>query len=661
MILHSLEIQGFKCFDASQTISFNSNTPGLYFLTGENQTQPSLGANGAGKTSILDALCWVLFDKTTRGLKAKNIKNWAGSEKVVVSLQFESRLGNALNLVRTWSPNSLKWSKLGESLETVTQEELENEIGLNYETFIQTIIIPQFASMFFDKKPSEQASLLTEILDIKEWLDYSDAAKSILLEQKSRAADVQSDLDKIKGQLIQLQDMSLLRDKEEWDSSKALKIREQKAVITSLKGNVQKLKNESPEEADTSAFEAEKKEIENEITRIADAMQDCQSDSLECRNSIADIESDLKSVQKSLQGFDTKISNLKTEIRLHNKSIEKIQSLEGVCPTCGQDVDANHIEVEIKPLLEKIEDLTNAIKELEIQKSTDSAKESELQDELKEAKEISSQIRDDLEKLRDENSKLERRLYRVQNQISEASLILKNHLQLIKSAENQVASAERWLAEIEDEANPYVDQIERNAARKQLLLDQEKESTEALKEAIEEITMLEYWVKHFKNIRTFCISQALMQLEVEVNTNLAKLGLSDWAIHFDVERETSSNTIKKEFQVLIDSPHNDGLVPWESWSGGESQRLRIAGTTGLASLILARKGITTNVEFWDEPTNGLNQKGVEDLMSTLSDHAKDNGKQVWVVDHRSLSFGNFKKAVCVRKTKSGSIIEEIEN
>jgi hypothetical protein len=81
--------------------------------------------------------------------------------------------------------------------------------------------------------------------------------------------------------------------------------------------------------------------------------------------------------------------------------------------------------------------------------------------------------------------------------------------------------------------------------------------------------------------------------------------------------------------------------------------LRVATQQGLGNLIRARTGTTFNVEFWDEPTQWMGGQGVTDLLDSLAQRAKAEGRQIWIIDHRSLGYGNFDGHSGVIKTKEG--------
>jgi DNA repair exonuclease SbcCD ATPase subunit len=109
--------------------------------------------------------------------------------------------------------------------------------------------------------------------------------------------------------------------------------------------------------------------------------------------------------------------------------------------------------------------------------------------------------------------------------------------------------------------------------------------------------------------------------------------------------------------VFVHSPANDEPVKWESWSGGETQRLQLAGDLGLANLIMQQAGLSNTVEFFDEPSTHLSPEGMMDLANMLHERAVSEGKRVWIVDHTSITnFGEFIGIITARKSSNGSTI-----
>jgi len=70
--LLKLTIQNFMSIRYAEV---NLANQGLVLLQGVNQDSPAFDSNGAGKSSIFEALTYVLFEKTIRGLAGK-VKTW---------------------------------------------------------------------------------------------------------------------------------------------------------------------------------------------------------------------------------------------------------------------------------------------------------------------------------------------------------------------------------------------------------------------------------------------------------------------------------------------------------------------------------------------------------------------------------------------------------
>jgi energy-coupling factor transporter ATP-binding protein EcfA2 len=99
-------------------------------------------------------------------------------------------------------------------------------------------------------------------------------------------------------------------------------------------------------------------------------------------------------------------------------------------------------------------------------------------------------------------------------------------------------------------------------------------------------------------------------------------------------------------------------VPFDVWSGGEGQRLRLAGTLGLIDFIENYNNVAFDIEVYDEPTTWLSNVGISNLLEALAERAEVLNRRILVVDHRDLaSMGEFTNTVNVIKDDNGTHIE----
>jgi DNA repair exonuclease SbcCD ATPase subunit len=159
-------------------------------------------------------------------------------------------------------------------------------------------------------------------------------------------------------------------------------------------------------------------------------------------------------------------------------------------------------------------------------------------------------------------------------------------------------------------------------------------------------------------LRLDIVDRCLDQLNAECGQALHELGLGGWSIKFEVEQENKSGGIKRGFQCLITTREIDRPVPIEVWSGGEGQRLKLAVTMGLSSMLCARAGLETNVAFFDESSRHLSEEGIASMVSALDAWAKKEGRQVWIADHNIIEGELFAGTITLVKDEKGTHIQE---
>ena len=152
-----LIVEGFTSFRTRQVLDFSSLD--LFAIT---------GATGAGKTSLLDAITFALYDKVSQKSNSSKELVSQGATQLKVELRFEMRQ-TEYRVVRTWRSRGKTDEKkflldklVGEEWERCDRtQKVEDIIGMDFETFTRVIILPQGQ---FDEFLKGEAAKRREIL-----------------------------------------------------------------------------------------------------------------------------------------------------------------------------------------------------------------------------------------------------------------------------------------------------------------------------------------------------------------------------------------------------------------------------------------------------------------------------------------------------------------
>jgi len=615
-----LTLHNFKSFAGDH--EFNLDRPnGLYFLKGDNKSEPRLGANGAGKSTIWDALFWTLYGKTLRGLKASNVRTWWLSGCCETAVDFVKD-GIDYRIARSWNPNALILIQQGGPPRTVTQDELEELLGLGPDEFENSFIIGQFSQMFFDLAPAPKLALFSDIMGLQYWMDCSAHASVQVKKLDQDVHEIELEISSLDGRLEQADEAleTARRLHLEFKKLTASSLLEQQDCLEEALVNLANSKEQLGEHTSTlGVYEKTIAGLEKQIEKLTHKKQ-IQVDKLHV-------------VQNKSSSSDVKLESIENDLC-------KFDGVQDTCPFCKQAVSKAHIKKEVAKLKKREEELGAEHDKYTVQED--------------DYQQVLANIKQDLIDLADEIPPQRRKLISARETVQEIKID-------VQRDESGIGKHKENIKRIKAEKNPYRDQIDHNMKVVAGIKKSRRECAEELKDTLTDLEGSKFWIKGFKDLRLFLVEEALLMLEVEVNNCLIQLGLINWEVKFDVERETKSGTVSKGFQVLIRSPDNEDLVPWEAWSGGESQRLRLGGTMGLANLILLRKGMVSNLQIWDEPSQHLSPEGLEDLVDLLAQRAQTLNQQIFLVDHNSYDYGGFEAVFCVEKGRDGSqIVTEVE-
>lgn len=185
-----------------------------------------IGQNGAGKSSLLDAITWGLFGKA-RSSDDDLVNLNRVQAQVVFEFLYEDQLyrierlkkrGNTKQvLLNVWNPEDSMWIDFSEGTNTATQEKIERILRMDYDTFINASFFLQGkADQFAQQRPGERKDTLAKILELEIWEAYRSKAadKRRQLEREldlhnARLRDIEDALDREPELLVELENLKI--------------------------------------------------------------------------------------------------------------------------------------------------------------------------------------------------------------------------------------------------------------------------------------------------------------------------------------------------------------------------------------------------------------------------------------------------------------------
>ena len=300
----------------------------------KNSTTLIVGTNGAGKSTILDALTFSLFNKPFRKISKPQLVNTVNEKDCVVEVEFSVGL-TSWKIIRGIKPNIFEvWrdgNLLDQSASAVDQQKWfeQNILKMNYKSFTQIVILGSSTFVpFMQLTAANRREVIEDLLDIKIFSSMNNIIK-----------------EKIRGV------------KEE------LKVFELKKESLTDKVNMQK---EFIEEIEVRGNENIGKKKEK-ITQLLQESDGYRFRNVETENEVADLIKEQEKVTgatdklRKFSGLKGKISNKVATITKEHKFFTENLT----CPTCTQPIEEEFRINKIEDAQDKAKELQSGYKELE--------------------------------------------------------------------------------------------------------------------------------------------------------------------------------------------------------------------------------------------------------------------------------------------------------
>ena len=328
-----------------------------------------VGSNGAGKSTMLDAICFVLFKKPFRKISQAQLINAVNEKEMLVSIEF--KIGSThWQVNRGVKPNIFEIFRDGTALNQESNQRdqqvwLEQSVlKLNYKSFTQVVILGSSTFVpFMQLTAPNRREVIEDLLDIKVFSTMNDILKGRAKGLRDSITQATYDLDLIKE-----------------------KVEIQQRFIEDIKANQKKQRE--LKSTDIHTLQTEVDVLEDNIIKAAETVDLLQNEA----DSIGDVTSKLNELKVYQSKFNDKKKTLNKEMKFYEENDR--------CPTCSQTITERSKKTHqqgISDQLNQIESATVDLKQkLEEIKEQVSLKEGK----IKEIREVQSNISSDTKEIR---------------------------------------------------------------------------------------------------------------------------------------------------------------------------------------------------------------------------------------------------------------------
>jgi DNA repair exonuclease SbcCD ATPase subunit len=304
----------------------------------KNPTTLIVGENGAGKSTILDALTFALFGKPYRNINKPQLMNSINNKDCMVELRFA--IGDRRYILsRGMKPNVFEIYVDGVLLNQDAsskdyQEMLEKTIiKMNYKSFTQIVILGSASfTPFMQLSAADRRAVIEDLLDIQIFTNMNLLVKEKLSSLKTQMSELKIKLDSVKEKIdlhkSHIDEMK--RNNQEAIEKKQAQILEHQNSLTELENN--------------------KQSLEAELVALV-AKLDGSEDAQEKKQKLLAYEVKI----------DTNKNKLEKEIRFYNDNDN--------CPTCKQNISPTYKTTMLSECNKTMDEYNHGLEKLKEQKN----------------------------------------------------------------------------------------------------------------------------------------------------------------------------------------------------------------------------------------------------------------------------------------------------
>lgn len=445
------------------------------------------GANGAGKSSLLEAITWAIWGKTRTTTEDDVI--YLGEKNARVDFEFIYN-NEYYRVIRTRQKkgsgtldfqiiNNSGYKSLSGKNITDTQKHIIKCLKIDYDTFINSAYLRQGrADEFMLRKPTERKKILADLLKLNQYETLAEESKDLAKQYKIRSEDISQQIEDVESKLeekeaIKLELKNNHKDLEYFQSLEQEKIAKLEAIknLYNQRETLKKRLTWQQNQLDNilwkiQQLETERINVDTEVNNLSIILEQEKDILLKYEKLQSLIEEDKEFSQK----FTAYQQLLGTKQKLERKLREESNNL--ILAIQREKTNLENLlkqEKELRKIISKSNDLTSDLERLNV-----------LRQRLNELDKIQLEITPFLQQQQNIKTALEREKVRLQaklEQLQEKELTMEATLAEVPSKRQKFFTLEKRLKKLEDNRN-YQKRIQEKGEEKkgliQRYIDQQK-------------------------------------------------------------------------------------------------------------------------------------------------------------------------------------------
>lgn len=551
-------------------------------------------SNGAGKSTIPNAIQWCLFGRTMHSFNpGDKIINYHTGEDCVVTVEFKN--GDKITRTRTVSGNNeLFYIKNGNDFKTQAttlstmksqQAQLAKTFGLDWEVFCGSVFFNQYGKPWMEMSDQVRKKAIERVLHIDRFAYYAKIAKTKFDSAESKIEQIRSKIDA------------------------------NQRLVLEYENNIARLRKASAEHVENIRNKHDN--LLEQANKERKKLEDFILPDLDKLAKSWDIINKADEKIKSLMSNENRLLSKLSEIQGTKKSIDKNISTwhekKGkICSSCGQDVAVEYVD-------SKIQDIVQQSEQLSIQ----------------------------IDQLTDERNKISRNIQMSQDLVK--SKRPKMTLQEARNIHSNYASISRNISVMESQASNILN----DTNNYDTMIVEYESKIYSLRNNIttmqKNIERDDYLAKHFSyihkvyndrtKIKSYVFQDHIPFINDRLNHYLEVFGL-DVKIELTNSLSISSNMWGYDFE-----------------SGGERKRTDVAFMLAMFDFHENMYGRQSNVLVLDEVDGRMDDDGIDALINIIKNDLTSKVESILVISHRDMMFDTFSKEIKVIRDDRFSRIE----